>query len=60
MDDKNDLYTDIVKIYFWNEKSLTLAKKVSKKKYPDVKHLSRKQIFGIVAKFEQWHKKRYA
>lgn len=54
MDDNlYNLYTDIVKIYFENEKSLTLAKKVSKKKYPDVKHLSRKQIFGIVAKIEQ-------
>lgn len=54
MDDKNDLYIDIVKLYFENGKSPTLVKKVLKKKYPDVKHLSRKQIFRIVTKFEQY------
>lgn len=54
MDDKNDLYIDIVKLYFENGKSTTLVKKVLKKIYPDVKHLGRKQIFCIVTKFEHY------
>ena len=47
MDHKNDLLDE-------NGKSSTLVNNVVKKKYPDVKHLSRKQIFRIVAKFEQY------
>lgn len=45
MDDKNDLYIDIVKLYFENGKTPTLGKKVLKKKYPDVKHLSQGNRF---------------
>lgn len=48
IDDKNDRYIDILKLYFENGKSPTLVKKVLKKKGPDVKYLSRKQIFRIV------------
>ena len=54
MDHKNDLYIDIVKLFYENGKSSTLVNNVLKKKYPDVKHLSRKQIFRIIAKFEQY------